>query len=47
MGVGCSKRWSALNFPVVQRILIAWIFTLPAAAIVAYATARCWMALAR
>lgn len=46
MGVGCAKRWSALNFPVVQRILLAWVFTLPAAAIVAYVTARCWMVLA-
>lgn len=47
MGVGCAKRWSALNFPVVQRILLAWVFTLPAAALVSYVTARCWMALGR
>lgn len=47
MGVGCAKRWSALNFPVVQRILLAWVFTLPAAALVAYVTARCWMILGR
>jgi phosphate/sulfate permease len=36
MGVGCAKRFSALKFSLVERILWAWILTLPAAGIVAY-----------
>ncbi len=43
MGVGCAKRWNALNFSVVQQILLAWVFTLPAAGLVGYAIARIWM----
>lgn len=43
MGVGCAKRWSALNLPVVQRILMAWVLTIPAAAGMGYIIARCWM----
>jgi inorganic phosphate transporter, PiT family len=30
MGVGCAKRFSALKLKVVERILWAWILTLPA-----------------
>lgn len=37
MGVGCAKRFSALKFGVIERILWAWIMTLPATAGVAYA----------
>jgi PiT family inorganic phosphate transporter len=37
MGVGCAKGMKALKFDVVERILWAWIFTLPASAAVAYA----------
>ncbi len=33
MGVGCARRWSALKLSVVARILIAWVLTLPAAAL--------------
>ncbi len=40
MGVGCAKRFSALKFGVVERILWAWFLTLPATAIVAYASMR-------
>jgi PiT family inorganic phosphate transporter len=29
MGVGCAKRLNALNLSVVQRILIAWVLTIP------------------
>ena len=29
MGVGAAKRFSALKWPVVERIVWAWIFTLP------------------
>jgi phosphate/sulfate permease len=36
MGVGCAKRFSALKFSLVERILWAWILTLPAAGIVAW-----------
>lgn len=31
MGVGCAKRFSALKLGVVERILWAWILTIPAA----------------
>ena len=37
MGVGCAKRFSALKLKVVERIIWAWIMTLPATAGVAYA----------
>ena len=36
MGVGCAKSFKALKLYVVERILWAWIFTLPASAAVAY-----------
>lgn len=36
MGVGAAKRWSALKLGVVERILWAWVLTLPAAALVAW-----------
>ena len=36
MGVGAAKRWSALKWPVVERILWAWVFTLPVSAVIAY-----------
>ena len=45
MGVGCAKRLSALNFPVVHRILWAWVLTLPAAGLVGYGMMRAWIAL--
>ncbi len=35
-GVGTTKRFSALRMGVVKRILWAWVFTLPAAAAVAW-----------
>jgi PiT family inorganic phosphate transporter len=40
MGVGCAKRFSALKFTVVERILWAWFLTIPASGIVAYALVR-------
>jgi inorganic phosphate transporter, PiT family len=40
MGVGCAKRFSALKFSVVERILWAWVLTLPASAVVAYALVK-------
>ena len=36
MGVGCAKRFSALKLKVIEKILWAWILTLPATAGVAY-----------
>jgi PiT family inorganic phosphate transporter len=38
LGVGLSKRMSAVNWAVAQRILVAWVLTIPASAIVAYAS---------
>jgi inorganic phosphate transporter, PiT family len=48
MGVGCAKGFNALKFSVVERILWAWVLTLPASALVAYglvklAEAMGWM----
>jgi PiT family inorganic phosphate transporter len=40
MGVGAAKRWSALKWPVVERIVWAWIFTLPVSAGIAYGLVR-------
>ena len=36
MGVGCAKRFNALRLNVVERIIWAWVLTIPASAIVAY-----------
>jgi PiT family inorganic phosphate transporter len=36
MGVGCAKRFSALKLSVVERIIWAWVLTIPASGIVAY-----------
>ena len=36
MGVGCAKRFSALKLKVIEKILWAWIFTIPATAGVAF-----------
>lgn len=41
MGVGAAKRFNALKFTVVERILWAWFLTLPASAIIAYACMWC------
>jgi PiT family inorganic phosphate transporter len=37
MGVGCARRFSALNWELVERILWAWVMTIPATALLAYA----------
>jgi PiT family inorganic phosphate transporter len=44
MGVGCSKRWSALNMPVVGRILVAWVLTIPLTMAIGFITMRIWLA---
>ena len=36
MGVGCAKGFNALKLNVVERIIWAWILTIPASAIIAY-----------
>jgi phosphate/sulfate permease len=36
MGVGCAKRFNALKYSLVERILWAWVLTLPAAGSVGY-----------
>jgi PiT family inorganic phosphate transporter len=38
LGVGLSKRITAVNWKVAQRILVAWVLTIPAAALMAYLT---------
>ena len=40
MGVGCAKGFNALKLNVVERILWAWVMTLPASALVAYVLVR-------
>jgi PiT family inorganic phosphate transporter len=37
MGVGCAKRFSALKLGVVERMVWAWIMTIPATMAVAFA----------
>lgn len=36
MGVGCAKRFSALKLSLVERILWAWVLTLPTAGLISY-----------
>jgi inorganic phosphate transporter, PiT family len=38
LGVGLSKRMSAVNWGIAKRIVVAWVLTIPAAAVVAYVT---------
>ena len=40
MGVGCAKGFNALKLRVVERILWAWVLTIPASAAVAYGLVR-------
>src|SRR5436190_22865144 len=40
MGVGAVKRFSGIRWTVVERIVWAWIFTLPATALIGYALER-------
>jgi PiT family inorganic phosphate transporter len=40
MGVGCAKRFNALKLTVVERILWAWLLTIPASSIVGYTLVR-------
>jgi PiT family inorganic phosphate transporter len=36
MGVGAAKRWSSIKWVIVERIVWAWIFTIPASGLMAY-----------
>jgi len=40
MGVGCAKGFNHLKFKVVERILWAWVLTIPASGLVAYFLVR-------
>ena len=40
MGVGCAKGFNALRLRVVERILWAWVLTIPASGLVAYGLVR-------
>ena len=45
MGVGAVKRFGAVKWTVVERILWAWVFTLPVCALLGYFTERLCVAL--
>ncbi len=45
MGVGAVKRFSGMKWRVVERIIWAWLFTLPASGLVGYALAQAAAAL--
>lgn len=40
MGVGAAKRWNAIRWSVVERMVWAWILTLPITALLAYGAVR-------
>jgi PiT family inorganic phosphate transporter len=40
MGVGCAKRFNAIKWTVVERMVWAWILTLPATGAMGYALVR-------
>jgi inorganic phosphate transporter, PiT family len=40
MGVGCAKRFNAIKWTVVERMVWAWIFTIPVAGAMAYGLVR-------
>lgn len=40
MGVGSAKRFGAIDWVIVERILWAWVMTIPAAGIIAYLMVR-------
>src|SRR5438093_1180970 len=45
MAVGAVKRFSGVKWTVVERIIWAWVFTLPASGLIGYALARAVTAL--
>lgn len=44
MGVGAVKRLSAINFSVVQEMMLTWVFTFPGCGLISYAMAKLFMA---
>ena len=40
MGVGCAKRLNAIKWSVVERIIWAWVLTIPVSAMIAYGLVR-------
>jgi PiT family inorganic phosphate transporter len=36
MGVGSAKKMSAINWTVVERMIWAWVLTIPATGLIAY-----------
>lgn len=40
MGVGCARRFGALNYTLVERILWTWVLTIPATGLIAYLLLR-------
>ncbi|MGP8198403.1 MAG: anion permease [Limisphaerales bacterium] len=40
MGVGCAKRFNAINWTVVEQMVWAWIFTIPATGAMGYGLVR-------
>ena len=40
MGVGCAKGFNALRLSVVERIIWAWVMTIPASGLVGYLLVR-------
>ncbi len=45
MGVGAARRLNAIKWNVVERMVWAWILTIPVTAGIAYALVRGWMAM--
>lgn len=45
MGVGATKRFSAVKWGIVQRMVWAWVFTIPVTALIGYAVERLMLAL--
>ena len=45
MGVGATKRFSAVKWGIVQRMVWAWVFTLPVTALIAYSVERLLIAM--
>jgi inorganic phosphate transporter, PiT family len=40
MGVGCAKRFNAIKWPVVERMVWAWVLTIPVTGLVAYSLVK-------
>ena len=45
MGVGASKRISAINFSVVKDMMLTWIFTFPGCGLISFVMAKIFLAI--